>query len=98
MNKDLKSLLELISFLEINEGDHLLELTDGHYLMAPMLKSSHVSLNYTIDLCLLNDRIFHSPSTSYYERLFFIKTLEELEITSSFSNSLATHFCTFFSL
>ncbi|MBQ8993284.1 MAG: hypothetical protein IJ085_04045, partial [Turicibacter sp.] len=81
MNKDLKSLLELIGFLEINEGDRLLELTDGHCLVAPILKSSNTSLKYTIDLCLLNDVMFDSQSVSYYDRLFFMMALEGLEIT-----------------
>ena len=44
MNKELTSMMELTSFLDLHDGDHLLELTTGHDLIAPILKSLNPNL------------------------------------------------------
>ena len=78
MNKELTSMMELTSFLDLHDGDHLLELTTGHDLIAPILKSLNPNLNYTIDLCQLENVMINCEAIGYYHRIFFMNGLDSL--------------------
>ena len=75
MSDQLQLILDYIELLEFQEGDCILEISNGQELVAPILKNKFSSRQVKVDLAISQKGSLKMEAPGYYNQVFLCDRL-----------------------